>query len=674
LAKKQVSSAPPPRPDVGFSLGVTGHREANANFAANRGAIEAVLHDVMTSIDASIALVQQTSGHEQHAPTRLHALLTDGLDQIAARQALARNWDLIVPLPFGVALNTAINANPAELADAKALVDGLDAASPETQARADLIEELISQARCFELADQDAAISALFLDKMAAPNDIAKAQAYSFAASERVALAAQVMIEQSDLIIGVWDGANTSFTGGTGHTIALALSMGAPVLWIDARAPQDWRILFAPEELAGRNATDATPQDRQAALIEIVRTAIQSQPSKSHGAKSSHLDDIAALDGEKWPQHSPRVWHAYRRVEALFGSPTLKGRFKSLRQTYESPDEIATGSAKAHLAKALALPGQSPDFVGQMATGILRRFAWADGISSRLSDTYRGGMILNFVFSAFAIVSGMAYLPFASGKEKWAFALIELILLGAILAITFVGQKRRWHGRWFETRRVAEYLRHAPILLLLGVARPAGRWPKGSETSWPEYYVRHGLRGLGLPQIAITSAYLQAALSEILLPYVSEQMHYHHGKAKRLARVHHQLDQLSELLFKFAVASVSCYLLLKLGGVINLLPSETVAHYSKLFTFLGVLFPTFGAGIAGIRYFGDFERFSAISDVTAKRLDGVATRIKLLLQAPTEDITYAHAADLAHATDDIVIAEIESWQAVFSGKHITVPV
>ena len=37
------------------------------------------------------------------------------------------------------------------------------------------------------------------------------------------------------------------------------------------------------------------------------------------------------------------------------------------------------------------------------------------------------------------------------------------LLLGAILAITWVGQRRRWHGRWFETRRVAEYLRHAPL-------------------------------------------------------------------------------------------------------------------------------------------------------------------------------------------------------------------
>jgi hypothetical protein len=172
----------------------------------------------------------------------------------------------------------------------------------------------------------------------------------------------------------------------------------------------------------------------------------------------------------------------------------------------------------------------------------------------------------------------------------------------------------------------------------------------------------------------VTTPLLKAALSHILLPYVEAQTAYHHDKARRLAKVHHRIDQMAELLFKLAVGSVSGYLFLKLGGLAHLIDPEITAHFSKLFTFLGVLFPTFGGAIAGIRYFGDFERFSAISDVTAQRLEGISGRINLLLNAPEHHISYAHIADLARATDDVVIAEIESWQAVFSGKHISVPV
>jgi hypothetical protein len=471
-----------PSPALSFSLGVTGHRQANAAFSSHKSDIEIAFAEILTRIEKAVAYNQPASGSNKPAAIRLHSLLVDGFDQIAARQAIARQWALVAPLPFGRALNTAINAHPIDAAEAKALIDSHGPCSDQTALRAAQIQELMTQAHCFELADQDDKIAALYLDKIIAPEDIAKAQAFSFAASQRVVMAAQVMIEQSDLIIGVWDGASTSFTGGTGHTIELALTMGSPVLWIDARAPQTWRIIYAPEELVGISAGAPSDQNRDAALVQIVANAMKAKTGKTHGPKSTHLEGVAALENEKWKAHSSNFWHGYRRVEAFFGGTTLKERFKSLRQTYEDPSEIATGSARLQMDAAKALPGQDKAFVAQIETDILHRFAWADGISSKLSDTYRGGMVLNFIFSAFAIVGGMAYLPFASSHEKWIFALFELALLVAILTITLVGQKQRWHGRWFETRRVAEYLRLGPILLLLGVARPAGRWPKGTHT------------------------------------------------------------------------------------------------------------------------------------------------------------------------------------------------
>nr|QQZ51772.1 hypothetical protein JKL49_13235 [Phenylobacterium glaciei] len=86
------------------------------------------------------------------------------------------------------------------------------------------------------------------------------------------------------------------------------------------------------------------------------------------------------------------------------------------------------------------------------------------------------------------------------------------------------------------------------------------------------------------------------------------------------------------------------------------------------------MLPTFGAAVAGIRYFGDFERFSAISQVSAEKLDAVHSRIRLLLAAPDAALDYGRVSELAHATDDIVVSEIENWQAVFGGKHVSVPV
>jgi len=247
-------------------------------------------------------------------------------------------------------------------------------------------------------------------------------------------------------------------------------------------------------------------------------------------------------------------------------------------------------------------------------------------------------------------------------------------VLAAILLFAVVGKRRRWHGRWFETRRVAEYLRHSPILLLLGVARAPGRWPVGTESSWPEWYTRHVLRELGLPRLVLSSEYLRGALRGLLQEHVVTQRDYHIDKARRLAAVHHNLDRFSERLFFLAIVSVTLYLMVKGGGVLHLWPEAVAEHSGYAFTFLGVLLPTFGGAIAGIRYFGDFERFSAISSVTAEKLNAIDTRARLLLAAPDAEIDYGRVADLAHAMDEVVVSEIESWQAVFGGKKVAVPV
>jgi hypothetical protein len=452
------------------------------------------------------------------------------------------------------------------------------------------------------------------------------------------------------------------------------LSMGTPVLWIDARNPRSWRILSVPEHLATLPHITGDATHPHEDLRKLVESVLRPTPGKAKAQKGDHEEGLKALEAEKWRPKSQFWWHGYRRVEALFGSERFADRFRNLSISYESPEAAPTGNSQAQIEAARNLVQQDPDFVEKISVDILKRFVWADGISSHLSDAYRGGMVLNFLFGAFAVVGGIAYLPMASSEQKWIFAGFELVLLAGILAITWIGQKRRWHRRWFETRRVAEYLRHATILLTLGVARPSGRWPRGTQTSWPEWYARHGLRDVGLPQVTITSTYLRTALCDLVLRHAAAQSTYHRQKAKRLHKTHHRLDQLSEALFALAVLSVSLYLGLKFAGTTHLISKEVASHFSKLFTFLGVFLPTFGGAIASIRYFGDFERFSAISEVTAEKLDVIAERGAILLAGPEQLISYAQVAELVHATDDVVVSEIENWQSVFGGKNIAVPV
>lgn len=642
-----------------LALGITGHRASNPSFAAHGEAITAALTTLFARIEE---IAQRMPG--EYGVLRLHSLLVDGTDQVAAELALARGWELVVPLPFGADLNLAINAHPTTSADAAALCRGMPAADEAVEARAAAIRAITPRAHLFELADRDGEVEQLWLASLADPADRVAARAFDALASDNVALAARVMIERTDLVVAVWDGKVANLPGGTGHTVNTALAMGTPVLLIDPAMPSAWSILTRPEELGQprAGATDAGPD--LARLEAIIRAAIDVEGWSP-----------ALLERETWRTHSSRAFGLYRRIERVFGGEP--GALGSLRVDYEAPQAIAAGSAAGVVAAASAMPGGDTLVAARLADDMLPLFAWADGIASRLADAYRSGMCVNFVLAALAVIIGLAFLPAGLGGIKWAFAGVELLLLAGILLLTLAGSRLGWHRRWFELRRVAEYLRHAPGLLLLGVSRLTGRWPRkggGAESAqWPEHFARHALRSVGLPRVRLTRAYLRAGLAGVVLPHVTAQRTYHEAKAQRLERVHHRLDRAAGTCFVLAVASVLAYLLIKVGGMAGTAPKPLAADLSPLFTFCGVAFPTLGANLSGIRYFGDFERFGGISRVAAEKLGEIETRIGLLLSGAETGLTYAAAADLMHALDEAVVGEIESWQSVFGAKHLALP-
>ena len=651
----QTLSPPLPR----LCLGVTGHREGNPALAANRVAVIDAITGLFDRIDAQVEALGQRAGR-----TRLHSVLADGVDQISAWAALERGWELVAPLPFGGALNCAISAHPTTAADAAELIHDGTAADEAVQTRALAIRSLYDRARLFELADRDERLAALYLTVLENADDKAAAVAFEANLSARVASAGRITIEQSDFLIGVWDGHVRNLPGGTGHTICAALEAGTPVIVIDPVAVADWTILTVPESLKTRPRV-VSGELREELVAGLIRSALGVGPD----GRSSHLD---TSHSEEWQPRSSSIWTHYRRIEAVAGGEA--GKFGSLRQIYEAPDAIALGSAAPVLEAVCALPGADKAVAEGIGGRLLPQFAMADGISARLSDAYRSGMVANFMLSALAIIAGAAYLPTGLDEQKWAFAAVEFVLLCAILAITWRAGRRRWHARWLETRRYTEYLRHAPIMLPLGVARPASRWPRGKGASWPEHFARHELRAIGLPATRVSRPYLVKCLRMLIQPHVLEQRDYHRAKGRRLAVVHHRLDRLAESCFVLALAAVTFYLLAWGGAAVGLLPNHWSVGFAKISTYFAVALPALGACVAGIRFFGDFERFGSISNVAAEKLDSIAGRVELLLAGPEDNLDYEDVAGLSREIDEAVLDEIESWQAVFGSKPVSLPV
>lgn len=58
--------------------------------------------------------------------------------------------------------------------------------------------------------------------------------------------AGTIVLNQSDLLIVVWDGERKNQRGGTEETYDDAIKRGVPVIWIDGHAPHHWRIVTQP--------------------------------------------------------------------------------------------------------------------------------------------------------------------------------------------------------------------------------------------------------------------------------------------------------------------------------------------------------------------------------------------------------------------------------------------
>ena len=226
----------PCAPLARLAIGVTGHRRAHTAMAGNSEAVAHQLEALFSEIAQHVET--ESSSLAGIAPIRLHTLLADGVDQLAAASATKRGWELVVPLPFGRALNLAINAHPPSLADAEALLSGTPPPDPACAANAAAIEHWYAAARLFELADHDALLAQQMIGTLAHPHDKPLAALFSANTSANAALAGRVMVEQSDFLIAVWDGRSATLAGGTGHTIATALDRGCPVVRIDPVAPE----------------------------------------------------------------------------------------------------------------------------------------------------------------------------------------------------------------------------------------------------------------------------------------------------------------------------------------------------------------------------------------------------------------------------------------------------
>jgi hypothetical protein len=277
-------------------VGVVGHRPdrlQNADFQQLGDLIHQILNTIAVEVDKVASSPQRSKLYANEAPIlRAITPLAEGTDRIFGDRALQLGYALCCPMPF-----------PQDEYE-------LDFKKPTAleENSLDRFRDLLKRAK------ETHGLTIFQLDG-ARTHD---AEAYG--------AAGRIVLNQSDLLVVVWDGGKPAGGGGTVETLKEAIRYRVPVLWISAIKPHAWRMLESDKDLeclegADQCMLEQSPVAISDAVIRVVREEIllpQVSESITHGRESE--DPVTA---EKYfEEHKPRLdlavlWKFFRDLVLL---------------------------------------------------------------------------------------------------------------------------------------------------------------------------------------------------------------------------------------------------------------------------------------------------------------------------------------------------------------------
>ena len=637
----------PPRARLALRVGVVGHRPNRLpGDEATLAALRARIAEVLRAVRDEVARFQAEDGDAAlYAPDppllRAVSAMAEGADRAFAEEALALGYELSCPMPF------AREEFEQDFALGAALEPGSLARFGDLLARAEAGAGLVT----FQLDGRREDLGAAY------------------------GAAGRVVLNQSDLLVMVWDGQEKAGPGGTVDTVHEAIGFHVPVIWIDAHDPSRWSAVRDKDDLVriGKGLAGHETASLSEVVARFVGQEIALPPSEAVQARA-HAQDFFA---ERRPAlNLAFVWRLLRDLvgRTRFSLPAI------LTRDFESQVQAAwpAGPAEGSIPFAARGRDQPPPAAYWVNARLRGHYAWADKLADLKADAYRSASILGYLLSAAAVF--VALLPLATGwaADPAADRLCietEFVIVLAILALLVAGRGRRWHERWMEYRLLAELIRQLKVLIPLGGGRPLPRTPAhlaghgDPAQSWMAWQARAIARAVGIPSAKVTGAYVDDCLvdlADITGSGDHGQGGFHHAVAERAERIHHRLHVATVGLFSLTVFGIGLHLLPYLFGA-GLGPmGELIVAHGDWLVLVSAVLPALGAALAGINNHGEFARMAKRSSGMAAgfaQFSGqiAASRARL---ARGEAVSLVEIIPLASTIAQTMVDEVIDWRVV----------
>jgi hypothetical protein len=471
------------------------------------------------------------------------------------------------------------------------------------------------------------------------------------------AAAAEVLLDNCDLLLAVYDPSASGGEGGTADTVGKATAAGLDVVGIDLRRPD--RLIVVSDRAPGQAPAELT-EDSLGPLVSGVLV-----PPASDG--------LRRFLGEPLVTGSPftrtlclvmsRIYGLFWFVIPWIGSLTSRVRSRGQRNTSDGPP----------------LPDRQDPAATKIIDEVQRpyrdRRAPVDALARLYMRLYRGSFVMNFVTGALAVLFGLLSYFHHARASVWIGA--EIVALGIIFGNFVSARIWDWHGRALDYRFIAEYLRHMTVLAPLGrsapLVRPAAHY-RGHDPvdTWMGWYVRALDRDQGMMEalsrdvptvIRFDEAFVETIRTRLCRSWLLGQIEYYRRLEERYEGAVAAFRTLMGLLFVVIAAGVIAHLM-----HVTIPANASAWREGAFLTIVVVALPAFLGALHGIAVQGELEktadRAAHMSAYLAEVLDDMSQA------SGTRSGGTAEIAAQAVEAARLMLAEVLDWRIIHQAHEV----
>ena len=442
------------------------------------------------------------------------------------------------------------------------------------------------------------------------------------------ARASERLLDQSDILLAVWDGKPDGRPGRAGTLVQDAIGRTKPVILLPVTPAGETDIIDDPDDLLLPPVASELPRVRLGDNLDRVIARAFAPPDAP-----AELQALRDCLGER---AAPRTYRPEYPALLLLAS----------RQ--EAPDAASTLTAKEEWARANGIA----DGVSPAAGAIVRRHELRGERLEELAAFYgrrvRSGSVLRYAGPALgALLIGLLAITVPELGLGWLG--VQALVMALTVTEATVAARGRWTERWLDYRSLAERLRCDRFLAPLGIGHARlERDTQAEDPAWMRWCHRRLLRetwpeGQASPDV-VAAAYRHLADVEI-----AGQIRYHCGAALRYR-------SLARRLRLIGTGSI----LLMLAGTLALFgltaARQDMGLAKAILMVLLITLPSVFLATRGLRFEGAFELAAARSE------QALAALLRLEGQIAALPATYGRLCEASRSAAAAMILDTVDWR------------